>query len=85
MSNLKKIVIGTCLPGFFLVGGGGWGTGGIPPLPGKLACPHINLPPKCWFYKFYAVFGHFVQIVTPQVDPIWEALFTIMDPGKWKN
>ena len=58
------------------------GTGGMPsPLPEKLACPS-NFPPtvltqKCRFCHFHAVFGHFVQIVPPLVDPNWETLYRI--------
>ena len=59
--------------GFPLVGGGG--LGGIPPpLPEKLACPPTVLTQKCQFCHFHAVFGHFVQIILPLVDPNWETL-----------
>ena len=27
--------------------------------------------PKFWFCIFHAVFGHFVRIVPPQIDPVW--------------
>ena len=39
--------------------------------------PPTVLPQKCWFCNFHAVFGHIAQIVTPQVDPIWETLNSV--------
>ena len=61
-----------------MVSPSGGGTGGDPPLPEKLACPPpcppTVLTQKCRFCYFHAVFGHFVQIVPPLVDPNWETL-----------
>ena len=74
-----------CLPiGFFFL-----------KVPKKLACPGMSpaphpltvLPQKCWFCSFHAVFVHFIQIILPQVDPIWETLLLvdILDETHWSN
>ena len=52
--------------GFTLVGGSIIKKSTItkdPPLHQKWLSPSTFLPPKCWFYNFHAVFGHFTQNV----------------------
>ena len=62
----------------FWVSPSGGGLGGIPHYPKNWLvpppCPPTILTQKCRFCHFHAVFGHFVQIVPPLVDPNWETL-----------
>ena len=58
-------------------------SGGPPPTTRKIglsphAPPPTVLTQKCRFCHFHAVFGHFVQIVPPLVDPNWK---TLTGPG----
>ena len=53
------------------------GLGEIPQLPKSWLVPHVPvtvLLQKCLFCNFFAAFGHFAQIVSQQIDLIWETL-----------
>lgn len=71
-----QTILGTVSPS-----GGGVGHCVDPHLPKKFVCPPMSptvLTQRCRFYNFYAVFGHFAELVSPTSQTHLENLLGII-------